>query len=177
MKELLLGCGNSRQKRIAPSVESGPAFHELTTVDMDAGCKPDVLLNLNRQFWHPQLADNAYDEVHAYEVLEHLGSQGDYIAFFNTFFNIWSTLKDGGYLCGSCPSMRSRWAWGDPGHTRIIAPESLTFLDRTEYTKQVGSTAMTDYRWCWAGDFELTGYKDDGDSFTFILKAHKPIRA
>ena len=176
MKELLLGCGNSRLKRFAPSAASGDKFQNLTTVDMDANCKPDILMNLSRQFWHPQIEDSAYDEVHDYEVLEHFGAQGDFIAFFQTFANIYNALKPGGYLCASCPSMKSRWAWGDPGHTRIISPESLTFLDQAEYTKQVGNTAMSDYRWVWKGDFKLTGHKDDGDSFMFILQAIKPSR-
>lgn len=188
MKELLLGAGNVRLKRFAATASNARAFENLTTVDIDPGAKPDFLWDLNEMPWprwrpigptpHECWAtDDTYDEIHAYEVLEHLGAQGDWRSYFAMFAEIYRILKPGGYLCASCPSMRSRWAWGDPGHTRIISPESLTFLDQTEYTKQIGVTSMTDYRAVWKGDFALTGHKDDGESFMFILQAHKPIRA
>ena len=184
-RELLIGCGNSRQKRFAPSIESGDKFRNLTTVDVDPDAKADFTFDLNKtpwpltkgHSWYDKCPDSIFNEIHAYEVLEHLGQQGDWRGYFAMFSEIYRLLKPGGYLCASCPSMHSRWAWGDPGHTRIISPECLTFLDQTEYTKQIGKTSMTDYRAVWKGDFELTGHKDDGDSFLFILKAHKPIRA
>jgi hypothetical protein len=45
------------------------------------------------------------------------------------------------------------WAWGDPSHRRVINEGSFTFLDQTQYAKQVGKTAMTDFRSLWKGDF------------------------
>lgn len=175
MKELLLGCGNARVKRFAPSANAARDFENVTTVDLDPSCNPDVQYNLEKAVW-TFAGENEFDEIHAYEVLEHLGKQGDYRSFFGTFANIYRMLKPGGHLCASCPSVASRWAWGDPGHTRIIGPEAITFLDQTEYQKQVGKTAITDYRWYWRGDFELVGHKEDASDFLFILKAHKPSR-
>jgi hypothetical protein len=50
------------------------------------------------------------------------------------------------------------------------------FLDRAEYHRQIGNTAMTDFRWLWKGDFEPIHIEDDGERFTFGLRAIKPSR-
>lgn len=65
------------------------------------------------------------------------------------------------------------WAWADPSHTRIIAPGTVMFLDQSQYEKQVGTTAMTDFRWLWKGDLRAEHLEDDGERFTFILRAVK----
>jgi hypothetical protein len=74
-----------------------------------------------------------------------------------TFFEEWSEwyrmLKPDGVLCGISPRWDSAWAWGDPGHTRIVGPECMTYLNQEEYTNQVGKSPMTDYRFVWKGDF------------------------
>ena len=171
MSELLIGCGNSRRKKLSLSDRGWQA---LTTMDHDPDCGADVVHDLEEYPW--PFADGAFDEVHAYCVLEHLGQQGDYKAFFATFAEIYRVLKPGGHLIGICPSHKSEWAWADPSHTRIIAPGSLVFLDREQYHNQVGRTAMTDFRWLWKGDFEPVHIDDDGDRFSFGLKAHKPVR-
>lgn len=172
MAELLIGCGNRRVKVChAPGNE---AFTDLTTLDIDPNSGADVIHDLN-VIPYP-FADDQFDEIHASEVLEHLGSQGDWRAFFAQFSELWRILKPGGVLCASCPSATSRWAWGDPGHTRLIQPESLTFLHQPAYTAQVGVTAMTDYRAVYRADFDLVAREDDGESFVFILQAVKPSR-
>jgi SAM-dependent methyltransferase len=111
-----------------------------------------------------------------YEVLEHLGSQGDYRSFFAHFGEIYRVLKPNGLLAATCPSWKSVWAWGDPSHTRIISEASIVFLNRAQYRDQVGKTAMTDFRWLWKGDFDPIHIDDDGERFTFGLRAHKPAR-
>lgn len=171
MRELLIGCGNSRKKR-----KSFTAFDwsELVTMDHDPNCNADILHNLEGLPW--PVDANSFDEVHAYEVLEHLGQQGDYKAFFAHFAEIYRVLKPGGHLIATCPSWRSIWAWGDPSHTRIVSQASLVFLSQESYREQVGTTAMTDFRWLWKGDFETVHSEDDGKAFTFALKAHKPAR-
>lgn len=172
--ELLLGCGSSRDKRIV--VPGRPqSWENLTTVDNVETHKPDHVWDLNRTPW--PLPDDTYDEVHAYEILEHLGRQGDAESFFATFSEIYRVLKDKGILCATVPSWKSMWAWGDPSHTRIINDGSLVFLDQTEYTKQVGVTAMSDFRHIWKGDFERIGQQTKGENFIFCLEAHKPARS
>lgn len=169
MSELLIGCGNSRTKKLTlDSFE----WDDLTTMDHDPNCGADIIHDLETYPW--PLDDSSFDAVHAYCVLEHLGRQGDYVSFFALFAEIYRVLEPGGLLYGICPSRESRWAWGDPSHTRIIQPESLVFLDQSQYEKQVGVTAMTDFRWLWKGDLRVVTHEDDGNDFKFVLRANKP---
>jgi SAM-dependent methyltransferase len=172
LSELLVGCGNSRIKKLKLSHDDG--WTDLTTMDHDPDCGADVVHDLEDLPW--PFDDNSFDEVHAYEVLEHLGSQGDYKRFFAHFGEIYRVLKPNGLLAATCPSWRSVWAWGDPSHTRIISEASIVFLNRAQYRDQIGKTAMTDFRWLWKGDFEPIHIDDDGERFTFGLRAHKPAR-
>lgn len=170
MAELLIGCGNSKKKRLTfegiPQEFSG----ELVTLDFDDSCNPDVLHDLN-QLPYP-FPDNHFDEIHAYEVLEHCGRQGDWRFFFNQFYEFWRILKPDGYFVATVPAWDQGWAWGDPGHTRIIAAESLIFLSKKQYS-QIGKTSMTDYRKWWNGDFDVIGQQESEASFGFVLKAIK----
>ena len=161
MRQLLIGCGNSRSL-------SGIEVGELVTVDIDPNCGADVLHDLN-VLPYP-FRDESFDQIHAYEVLEHCGTQGDWRFFFGQFQEFWRVLKPGGILIASVPI--GPWVWGDPGHTRTIQLESLVFLSQAEYQKQVGKTHMTDYRHVWKGDFELVAHEVT-DKLTFILKAIK----
>jgi hypothetical protein len=171
--ELLLGCGSSREKRVI--VPGWPAeWTDLKTVDNVPTHTPTTLWDLEFTPW--PFDDGMFDEVHAYEILEHLGSQGDYKSFFVTFYEIWRILRPNGILCATTPAYQSLWAWGDPGHTRIINDGSLVFLDQTEYPKQVGKTPMSDYREVWKGDFARIGQQTRNDSFVFCLEAQKPAR-
>lgn len=169
MSELLIGCGNSRRKRY--TIERELEWNGLVTIDHDPNCGADVLHDLDVTPW--PFADNTFDEVHAYEVLEHLGTQGDYKAFFKHFFEIWRVLKPGGHLFATVPSWRSVWAWGDPSHTRVISPESISFLSQQAYREQVGKTPMTDFRWLWKGDFDPIHNDCNDDAYMFVLRAIK----
>lgn len=184
-RELLLGCGFARTKCLVPPGRPKD-WVNLHTADINPAAKPDYLINLDRENWSYakdlneaaiwQLPADHFDEVHAYEVLEHLGQQGDVASFFSTFHNIWRILKPDGLLCATTPSRFSAWLWGDPGHRRAILPESLAFLDRSQYTKQLGLTAMSDYRHLYRGDFSIVENSDDRSTHRFILRAHKPMR-
>lgn len=128
--------------------------------------------------------DNFFDEVHAYEVLEHVGAQGDARKFFEQFTEFWRVLRPGGILYGSVPDHRSLWAWSDPSHKRIITQGTLTFLVQPAYTEQVGKTAMSDFRSLYKADFDLvhsqTTGAESGDvssaQYFFGLRAVKPSR-
>lgn len=101
--------------------------------------------------------DHTFDEIHAYEILEHFGCQGDWRGFFHEWSEYYRITKPGAYFCGSVPWWRSPWAFGDPGHTRTIQPEMFVFLSQEQYTKQIGKTPMTDYRAVYQGDWMLRG--------------------
>ena len=196
-KELLIGCGHSRDKRLMTPSNSGAAWKDLTTLDCNPDVKPDVLCDLNGRRYHgipfrwmyhgdPNVfgdyrwfADSTFDEIHAYEVLEHLGRQGDAESFFAHFTEIHRLLKPNGYLCVTVPSRHSPWAWGDPSHTRLITLESLVFLDQSEYVRQLDGpvkTPMSDFRNIYKADFALRCHEDNQQTFSFVLQAVKPSR-
>ncbi|MEY4750546.1 MAG: hypothetical protein RIQ60_2760 [Pseudomonadota bacterium] len=171
-RELLIGCGGNHAKKLA--LNGRAHWSHLTTLDINPHHHPDLLWDLT-QLPLP-LEDNSLDEIHAYEVLEHTGAQGDYKFFFAQFSDFWRVLKPGGVLIGTCPSRLSPWAWGDPSHTRVIQPEHFIFLDQAQYIAQVGKTAMSDFRWLYEADFTPVHVHDDGQLVQFALRAVKPSR-
>ena len=169
--ELLIGCGNSRKKAVTFEGIPSEWSKDLITLDCDESCNPHIVHDLNH-FPYPFDSD-MFDEIHAYEVLEHCGKQGDWRFFFDQFSELHRILKPGGWMIGSCPNWDSVWAWSDPGHTRIISPQMLTFLSQAEYTKQVGINPMTDYRFCYEADFEMWAVKEEEHNFGFVMRAIK----
>jgi len=164
-RELVLGAGNSHVKKLRrPGVSN--KFENPTTLDIFGS--PDVVHDLNVR--PLPFDDGEFTEIHAYEVLEHIGTQGDWRGFFEEFDEYHRILTPNGMLYASVPSLQSRWLWGDPGHTRVISAETLTFLDRKQYEKQVGSGAMTDYRDIYSGDFRLIYELDDSETYWFVLR-------
>ena len=170
---LLIGCGRTRDKRLMR--QSQPEWDNLVTLDIEACHKPDILWDLESPEPIP-LPDCHFDEIHAYHVLEHTGRQGDWRFFFRQWADFYRLLKPASVFFGICPDIKSPWAWGDPGHTRIIGPECLTFLDQSQYEKQVGKSSMTDYRSVFQGDFDVLLSESDGSEFRFAIQAIKPSR-
>lgn len=171
-RELLLGCGSRCQKLF--TIDGRSTWGELVTLDNVESHKPDVLHDLR----DPALPfpDEHFDEVHGYEVLEHIGQQGDAELLLRQFTDYWRVLKPGGHLCATCPSWASLWAWGDPSHTRIISSGTLVFLNQAEYTKQIGRTPMSDFRHIYKADFEPVHIEENEHNLRFVLRAVKPSR-
>ena len=173
--ELLIGCGNSRKKKLTP-IGAPHEWQNLVTLDIDPDCNPDLVFDLQvieSDIQRLPFADSSVDEIHAYEILEHFGYQGNWRGFFRLFAEFHRVLVPGGFICATCPSVDSRWAWGDPGHCRVIMPETLVFLSQQAYREQIGKTNMTDYRHVWKGDFEVHYSNDNNGTHAFILTAIK----
>ena len=168
--QLLLGCGNDREKRMGVAGTWG--WKDLVTVDFDPECAPDVLCDLE----HPPLPfeDNTADEIHAYDVLEHIGDQGDWRKFFDQFSDYWRILKHGGLFFATVPDVADPVnAWGDPSHRRMINTVTLAFLSQAQYAAQVGVTRMSDFRRYYKADFNALQQNSDGSTFAFVLQAIK----
>lgn len=168
-RELLIGCGSDHRKKLY--LDDDKDWHNLTTLDYNSIHKPNVQWDLNEMPY--PFEDNAFDEIHAYDVLEHLGSQGDYQFFFAQFSEMWRILKPNGFLIAKVPMWNSPWAWGDPSHTRIINKEQLNFLSQQQYRDQVGKTPMSDFRFCYEADFRVAFLHEDEHNFSFALQAIK----
>jgi hypothetical protein len=173
-RELLIGCGSNWSKRL--SADGTSEFDNLVTLDYNADHKPNIVWDLTSPtVLPPEMDDNTFDEIHAYEVLEHVGSQGDYKLFFRQFSEFWRVLKPNGHLMATFPSRNSEWAYGDPSHTRIMQPEQFFFLCQPSY-EQVGRTPMSDFRNIYKADFDIVYQADDNQTVHMIIKAIKPSR-
>ena len=161
MKALLIGAGNSRKKKIVHELTPDKEFDELCTLDI---FEADIVHDLNILPY--PFGDNHFDEIHAYEVLEHCGTQGDEVFFFNQFNEFHRILKPGGVFCLSVPNYQSIWAFGDPGHTRVLPPTVFNFLQEAFYD-QLGKTPCADYRHLIKGYWNCVGV-DEGET-NFVL--------
>jgi len=169
-RELILGSGARGAEREKAIHFEGisKTYENPTTLDVVAEHKPDVVWDLNDL--PVPFGDEEFDEIHAYEVLEHTGTQGDWKFFFAQFSEFWRILKPKGYFSASVPMWDQEWAWGDPGHTRIIAAKTLMFLEQKFYDTQVGLTAASDYRSVWDKNFETMAVMEKGPQLFFVLQ-------
>lgn len=166
--DILLGCGHSTARLFGTTRKS---WDDLVRVDINPDVKPDVEWDCNNI--PLPFSDNSADEIHAYNVLEHLGKQGDYNFFFEQFNDFWRILRPGGLLCATVPVYNSIWALGDPGHTRIINLGTLSFLNQSAYD-DCDKSMRTDYRNIYNGDFKVEFIKaDKTQTLYFVLKALK----
>lgn len=119
--------------------------------------------------------DDEFDEIHAYDVLEHLGTQGDYKFFFGQFNEFARMLKPGGFMCITLPTPNGIWAFAEPGHTRLITMQTLIFLQQSKYTVEVGNTSMSDYRDVYTADFDIPWHEEDpeGQQLRVVLQVNK----
>lgn len=168
-RELLIGCGHRRQKIVR--TPAGPDWLSLTTLDFNPDVKPDIVHDLRVR--PLPFEPNSFDEIHAYEVLEHFGSQGDFLELFADFSEYWRLLKPNGFFCGTVPAEGTKSQWGDPGHCRTINEMTLAFLSQKAYA-EVGKSPMTDYRWIYKVDFEPVFVQVQQESLCFVLRAIKP---
>lgn len=171
--QILLGCGHDRGKKLFLPGRS--TWENPVRVDMNPDVAPDIVHDLGEL--PLPFADGSADEIHLYDVLEHTRQQGDWRGFFAEFAEFFRILKPGGHLFGICPRFDGIWAWSDPGHTRVLTPNTLTFLAQATYAAECrpGGTNRTDYRFCWQGDFECVWWRNLTEAqWGFVLRANKP---
>ncbi len=170
-QELLIGCGTSREKKLAKEGDKFEFGEGLITLDINPDRKPDVIWDLNNL--PLPFEDSIFDEIHAYHVLEHLGSQGDYKQFFGFFEELWRISKHMGYFLGIVPHWKSHWVYGDPSHTRLVHPYQFNFLSQKYMKNEVerGSQA-SDFRYMYKGNWEAVKvFPSDDEENTYIILA------
>lgn len=163
-KQLLLGCGKNKKKRVTYK-DSNFEWDNVITLDYDERCNPDVLWDL--RYLPLPFQDGEFDEIHAYEVLEHVGKQGDFKLFFAQFTEFHRILKPGGRMFITVPRSDGIWAWGDPGHTRVLNEGTFAFLDQDMYNE---NDTMTDYRDIYSCSFKCLLATKDKDTLVIILE-------
>jgi SAM-dependent methyltransferase len=151
MKTLLIGAGNDRRKKLCFKGEEAWAG-ELVTVDMNPNCGATLVWDLEQR--PLPFADAEFDEIHAYDCLEHWGKQGDWRAWFDEMAEYHRLLKPGGKFAAAVPIGGDHFA--DPGHTRFFASNHFLFLSQKFYDQQIAAgRPITDYRWYWKLDFDI----------------------
>lgn len=169
--ELLIGCGRDRRKKL--HLTDHPKWEGLVTLDNNPDVNSDILWNLAN---HTIPFNNeTLDEIHAYEVLEHFGTQGDFEFFFHQFSDFYRALKPNGHIFITVPLPTSIWAWGDPSHTRILPKENFMFLHQPFY-EGVDRTPMSDFRYIYKADFDIIHMVEEGECLQIVMKAIKPSR-
>jgi SAM-dependent methyltransferase len=171
-RELLVGCGNSREKRIR-FTGIPKDWVDLVTLDFAESVKPDVVHDLN-VLPYP-FSDNEFDEIHAYEVLEHCGRQGDGAYFFAQFAEFWRIMKPGGYFCLTVPMWDHPLAWGVPDHSRVL-PKDIFITLNPKYYEAVGKplSSVADYRhWLGTTNFVIHDFKETAEQLGLVLQAIK----
>ena len=164
MKSLLIGCGNSRTKKVI--WDGRKEWGELITIDMNPHCKPDVVWDLEKM----PLPFNSeeFDELAAYDVLEHQGRQGDWKGWFDEFREYHRILKPGGLFGIIVPIGAD--ALADPGHTRFITKNYFGFLCDSFYEHNLSLGAqVTDYRWYKDFNWEILYLEQQGDHHLAVV--------
>lgn len=176
-RSLLIGCGNSREKKVY--LTSDPDWGELTTLDVNPACGADVVFDLEklsipmRDRLHGlrvlPFEDEAFDHLAAYDVLEHFGRQGDWRGFFTEMAEFHRILKPGGTFGIIVPIGQD--ALVDPGHTRFFHATWFHFLDHAFYERALAQgKPVTDYRWYMGAlNFEIVFMEEHGGHHLAVL--------
>lgn len=170
-KILLLGAGNSRQKKVYVPPDTEEWDGELVTLDMNPDCGAHVVWDLDTR--PLPFEDETFDELAAYDVLEHIGRQGDWRGFFDEFAEYWRILKPEGTFGIIVPMGDD--ALADPGHTRFFSLMQFAFLAQSFYSGNIeAGNPVTDYRWYWKNNFHIDFHMEVEDHHLAVVLRKTP---
>ena len=169
MEALILGVGNCKERRICPP-DRARDFSDvnLTTVDIDPNCNPTHVLDMDAICALPFMPET-FDEIHAYDSLEHWGTQGDWRGYFDEFERYHTILKPDGCMYIIVPYTTDYFA--DPGHKRFFSMNHFAMLDQRFYKHSLENNLnVTDYRFYWKKHLEVIFNKVTPDHIAVILQ-------
>lgn len=170
-KSLLIGCGNSRAKKIHQAGQPDWTG-QLVTIDMNPDCGADRILDMSIYCTNMPFADAEFDELAAYDTLEHWGRQGDWRGWFQEMAEYHRILKPGGRFGIIVPVGSD--ALADPGHTRFFSKSYFYFLNQKWYEEGLAQgLQITDYRWFWKLHFEIEHLEESEHHIAALLR--KPL--
>lgn len=169
-RNLLLGAGNDRRKKV-DLTQKHEWEGELVTLDMNPDCNPTMVWDLeNRPL---PFEDESFDEIGAYDVLEHWGRQGDWRGWFDEMAEYHRLLKPGGLMSIVVPVGGD--ALADPGHTRFFHRNHFGFLNQAAYDEALEKQMpMTDYRWYWKLNFDIDFLEEIEDHHLAVILRKTP---
>lgn len=169
-RSLLIGCGNSRVKHLYQG-DNKEWTGELTTLDMNPNCGADIVVDMDDFVVRKKplpFPDETFDEIGAYNCMEHWGRQGDWRGWFDEMAEYHRILKPGGLMGIVVPICED--ALADPGHTRFFQRNYFGFLNQTFYARNLElGTAMTDYRWYYRKNFDVLFMETQGNHHLAVL--------
>ena len=152
-------------KKVAPE-DQREWLGALTTLDMNPNCGADVIHDM--EIRPLPFDDETFDEIGAYDVLEHWGRMGDWRGWFDEMAEYHRILKPGGHFGIIVPVGQD--ALADPGHTRFFHVNHFMFLRQDSYEEALSKDQpITDYRWYWKLNFELDFYKEHEDHHIALI--------
>lgn len=147
-RTLFLGFGGKTIKLITvPFMDEIPGEETIITLDINKELDPDVEFDLSllpEEWGKLPFPDEFFTEIHAYEVLEHYGKQGDWKGFFREWEEYHRVLVRGGCFIGTVP-LWGKQAFGDPGHVRFINGVTLSFLNTNPPSEKEKRGPRTQY--------------------------------
>lgn len=161
-RSLLIGCGRNLSKQIIYDGQAQWAG-ELTTMDVNPEIGADIVFDMEvvaRGGCLP-FDDDTFDEIGAFNTMEHWGRQGDFRGWFHECGEYWRVLKPGGQMFILVPIGQD--ALADPGHTRFFQCNWFGFLNQSFYElNEVKQTCFTDYRFAWRKNFDILYMREHG---------------
>lgn len=164
-RSLLIGCGTNHTKQLMYAGKS-EWTGALTTMDMNPNCGADIVWDMEVR--PLPFNTDTFDEIGAYNCMEHWGKQGDWRGWFDEMAEYHRILKPGGIMGILVPIGQD--ALADPGHTRFFQSNYFGFLSQAFYEQnEVKKTCFTDYRWYWRLNFDVMYIEEIGGHHLAVI--------